>query len=488
MERKSYLLGSTIIAALGGLLFGFDTAVISGTEGWLEKVYELDKFWLGFTVASALIGTIVGAVAAGRPADVLGRRATLFGLAVLYFVSAVGCAFAWDWYSLLFFRFLGGLGVGGASVVSPMYIAELSPARLRGRLVAVTQFNIVLGILLAFFSNFLIKQLDLGAVEWRWMFGVEAFPAAAFFFLLFLVPRSPRWLVAQGQMDEARSVLSKAGTDTGDVETELEEIQRSLRFEREALREPFFQRKYSKPILLAFAIAMFNQLSGINAILYYAPRIFAMSGAGENAAFFQAVAVGFTNLIFTILAMAVIDRLGRKNLMIVGSIGYILSLGAVAATFYVCSAEFAAVADATESLQNAEKAAGGAVTPAVTEAEATLEAAMAGAATGGTVVLVSLMVFIASHAFGQGAVIWVFISEIFPNRVRARGQGLGSLTHWAFNAAISWTFPVIAAASGAHVFAFYAAMMVLQLIWVLTVMPETKNISLEEMQKRLGIE
>jgi len=488
MQRRSYLLGSTVIAALGGLLFGFDTAVISGAEGWLEKVYELDKFWLGFTVASALIGTIVGAVAAGRPADALGRRTTLVLIAVLYFVSAVGSALAWDWYSLVFFRFLGGLGVGGASVVSPMYIAEIAPARLRGRLVAVTQFNIVLGILLAQFSNFLIAQFDLGAAEWRWMFGVEAVPAAAFFFLLFLVPRSPRWLVANNAMDEARSVLAKAGTDTGNVEAELEEIQKSLHFERQALREPFFQRKYSKPILLAFAIAMFNQLSGINAILYYAPRIFAMSGAGESSALLQAVAVGVTNLVFTILAMAVIDHFGRKKLMIVGSIGYILSLAAVAGTFYACSAEFGAVAEATDALKSAQEAAGGVVTPAVTDARAALRAAMAGAATGGTVVLISLMVFIASHAFGQGAVIWVFISEIFPNRVRARGQALGSLTHWAFNAAISWTFPVIAAASGGHVFAFYAAMMVLQLLWVLTLMPETKGVPLEHIQKRFGIE
>jgi sugar porter (SP) family MFS transporter len=485
---KRTLMGSTIIAALGGLLFGFDTAVISGAEGWLEEVYDLDRFWLGFTVAAALIGTIVGAVVAGRPADVLGRRATLIVVAVLYFVSAIGSALAWDWYSLLLFRFLGGIGVGGASVVSPMYIAEISPARLRGRLVAVTQFNIVLGILLAQFSNFLIAQFHLGAAEWRWMFGVEALPAAAFFFLLFLVPRSPRWLVGNNELDEARSVLSKTGTDTGDVETELEEIQKSLHFERQALREPFFQKKYSKPILLAFAIAMFNQLSGINAILYYAPRIFAMSGAGESSALLQAVAVGFTNLIFTILAMAVIDYFGRKRLMIAGSIGYILSLAAVAGTFYVCSAEFEAVADATKALGSAQQAAGGAITPAVTEARAALDAAMAGAAGGGTVVLIGLMVFIASHAFGQGAVIWVFISEIFPNRVRARGQALGSLTHWAFNAAISWTFPMVAALSGAHVFAFYAAMMVLQLLWVLLIMPETKGVPLEEIQKKLGIE
>ena len=485
---KPALLSATIIVALGGLLFGFDTAVISGTEGSLEKVYQLDKFWLGFTVASALIGTIIGAAAAGRPADAFGRRTTLIVIAVLYFISAVGCGLAWDWYSLVFFRWLGGLGVGGASVVSPMYIAEISPARLRGRLVAVTQFNIVLGILLALLSNFVIDKLDLGSVDWRWMFGVAAFPSAAFFFLLFLVPRSPRWLVANNEMDEARWVLSQIGTDTGDVETELEEIRKSLHFEREAMREPLLQRKYYKPILLAFAIAMFNQLSGINAILYYAKRIFEMAGAGGSAALLQAVAMGFTNLVFTVLAMALIDRFGRKILMIVGSIGYILSLATVAAAFYVYSAKFEAVAEATEALQSAQQAAGQAVTPAVTRAQAALDAVMGGAAAGGTVVLVGLLVFIASHAFGQGCVIWVFISEIFPNRVRARGQALGSLTLWAFNAGISWTFPAIAAVSGWHAFAFYAAMMVLQLLWVLTVMPETKGVPLEQIQQKLGIE
>jgi len=447
---KRTLIGSTIIAALGGLLFGFDTAVISGTEGWLEQVYGLDKFWLGFTVASALIGTIVGAIVAGRPADVLGRRTALVLIAVLYFVSAVGSALAWDWYSLLLFRLLGGIGVGGASVVSPMYIAEISPARLRGRLVAVTQFNIVLGILLAFFSNFLVTQFQLGAIEWRWMFGVEAVPAAAFFLLLFVVPRSPRWLVAQQRIDEARAVLARLGTDADCVGYEIGEIQGSLDVGHHTLREALFQRKYLQPILLAVAIAAFNQLSGINALMYYAPRIFRMAGAGESAAMLQAVAVGFTNLVFTMLALAVIDHFGRQKLMIAGSIGYIVSLGATAWAFYTYGTEFTAA--------------------------------------GSVVVLVSLLVFIASHAFGQGAVIWVFISEIFPNRVRARGQALGSFTHWFMAAAISWTFPKIADWSGGHTFAFYAAMMVLQLLWVLVLMPETKGVPLEEIQRKLGIE
>jgi SP family xylose:H+ symportor-like MFS transporter len=443
------LISSTIIAALGGLLFGFDTAVISGTTEALRSVFGLSGAGLGFTVASALIGTILGSLVAGPPADRHGRRGTLFGIAALYLVSAVGSALAWDWYSFLFFRFVGGIGVGGASVVSPMYIAEISPARLRGRLVAVAQFNIVLGILVAFFSNYLVAGLRLGAAEWRWMFGVEAFPAALFFLLLFLTPRSPRWLIARGHADEAASVLARLGTDSGSVADEVREIQRSLDLEHHATREPLFQRAYRVPIQLAVAIAAFNQLSGINALMYYAPHIFRMAGAGQDSALLQTVAVGGTNLVFTMAALAVIDHFGRRRLMIVGSLGYILSLATTAWAFYRYGTEFDEL--------------------------------------GSGVVLASLLVFIASHAFGQGAVIWVFLSEVFPNRVRARGQALGSFTHWVFAAAISWTFPIIADWSGGHTFAFYAGMMVLQLLWVLKLMPETKGVPLEEIQKRLGI-
>ncbi len=282
------------------------------------------------------------------------------------------------------------------------------------------------------------------------MFGVEAFPAAAFFFLLFLTPGSPRWLVSQGRVEAARAVLSRLGTDTGSVETEIREIQASMDLEHHTLTEPFYQRKYLTPILLAVAIAMFNQLSGINALMYYAPYIFKMAGAGQHSALLQTVAIGGTNLLFTMAALLVIDHFGRRKLMLVGSIGYILSLGTTAWAFYTFGTNFDA--------------------------------------TGGTIVLISLLVFIASHAFGQGAVIWVFISEIFPNRVRARGQALGSFTHWVMAAAISWTFPMIAGWSGGHTFAFYAAMMVLQLLWVLFVMPETKGVPLEQIQKKLGIE
>jgi sugar porter (SP) family MFS transporter len=443
------LVASTLIAALGGFLFGFDTVVISGTNESLRSVYGLSGFWLGFTVASALIGTIVGSLVAGWPADVFGRRAALLAIAVLYFVSAIGCSLAWSWPALLLFRFVGGIGIGGASVVSPMYIAEVSPARLRGRLVAVTQLNIVLGILVAFFSNYWIASLGLGDAEWRWMLGVVAIPAAAFFLLLFLTPQSPRWLVAHGRPDEAEAVLARLGSDPTAVAAEVQEIRRSLDLEHHSLAESLFQPAYRQPVLLVIAIAAFNQLSGINAILYYAPTVFRMAGAGHDAALLQSVLVGGSNLVFTLLAMALIDRFGRRRLMIVGSIGYVVTLATAAWAFYRYGAAFDAF--------------------------------------GSRVVLLAILAFIAAHAFGQGAVIWVFISEIFPNRVRARGQALGSFTHWFMAFVISLTFPVIAEASGGHAFAFYAAMMVLQLLWVLKVMPETKGVPLEEIQKRLGI-
>jgi len=481
---RGYVLGCAVVAALGGLLFGFDTAVISGAEGTLKEIYDVDyaklgqlfgrpelvltaeqvaggmeglteqdlsyiqrkAFWHGLLVIGALIGTVIGALLFGKPADRHGRRTILFVLGVLYFVSALGSALAWNMISFAVFRFIGGLAVGGASVVSPMYVAEISPARFRGRLVALVQFNIVLGILLAYLSNFTIDGLGLDkfTLEWRWMFGVEAFPAAAFTLLLFLTPRSPRWLVAQRRIDEAKSVLDRVGTDSGSVEEEIGAIRASLDIEHHTLQEPFFCRKYFKPIMLAVMIAAFNQLSGINALIYYTKRIFEMAGYGESAALGSSVGIGIVNLVFTMAALAVIDHFGRKKLMLVGSIGYILSLGATAWAFYT----------------NA----------------------------GGIVVLISLIVFIASHAFGQGAVIWVFIGEVFPNRVRARGQALGSFTHWIMAALISQTFPMIAEVSGAHIFAFYAFCMVGQLIWVVLIMPETKGVPLEEIQKKLGIE
>ncbi len=445
------LIGSALVAALGGLLFGFDTVVISGTTDALRSVFTLSDLGLGFTVAIALIGTIFGSILAGRPADVWGRKKALIALAILYLVTALGTALAWDWVSFLIFRFLGGVAVGGASVVSPLYIAEISPARYRGRLVAIQQFNIVLGILLAFLSNYFIAQMHLGETEWRWMLGVLAAPSALFFLLMLPTLESPRWLVGRGRDDEARAVLMRLGVDGGSVEQEVADIRASIDPEHHKQGESLFRLAYRRPVLLAVAIAAFNQLSGINAVLYYAPQIFKMAGADVDSALLQAVAVGGTNLVFTMLAMLVIDHFGRRRLMVIGSVGYLISLGMTAWAFLTYSERFTMI--------------------------------------GNAVVLAGLMLFIASHAFSQGAVIWVFISEIFPNRVRAAGQALGSATHWIMAAVISWTFPIIVGKIGAgSVFVFYAAMMFLQLLWALFVMPETKGVPLEEIQRELGIE
>lgn len=463
MSLSRTLVASAFIAALGGFLFGFETVVISGAEQHLEKIFAPTtglspwwaRFWHGFLMASALIGTVIGSILVGRPTDKYGRRYVMFWLAIMYFVSAIGTALAWDWYSFVVFRFIGGLGVGGASVVSPMYIAEIAPAKHRGRLVALAQLNIVLGILAAFISNYIISALNLGEVEWRWMFGVMAIPAAVYYLLLFLTPRSPRWLMSKGREAEARQVLQLVGVDesVGSVEQELSAIRESLDIEHHNLEEPFFQRKYLKPIMLAFAIAAFNQLSGINAVLYYSKRIFESVGYSESAGLLNSVGLGLVNLVFTLIGISLIDYFGRKKLMIVGSLGYILSLGATAWSFYTQQ-------DAQGEFSDL----------------------------GGRVVFISLLAFIASHAIGQGAVIWVFIGEIFPNRLRARGQAFGSFIIWIFAAAISLSFPLIAEKSGAHAFTFYAICMIAQLIWVLTKMPETKGVPLEEIQKRLGIE
>ena len=442
------LLFSTFVASLGGLLFGFDVAIMSGTVDAMTRVFALTGATLGFTIASAPLGTVAGSFLASKPADVWGRRPLLAVLAVAYLVSALGCALAWDWWSLLAFRILGGVAVGAASVIAPLYIAEIAPAKYRGRLVATVQFNIVLGILLAFLSNFVIARMGLGENDWRWMLGVQVAPSAVFFVLAFLIPESPRWLVARGRDDEARRVLLKSGADEA-VDAEVEDIRASLRDNGAEDGDALFQRAYRKPILLATAIAAFNQLSGINAVLYYAPTVFKMAGAGADAALLQAVAVGGTNLVFTMLAMTIIDRFGRRALMLAGSIGYILSLSVTAWAFYAYGTDFTG--------------------------------------SRGWVVLGSLLVFIASHAFGQGAVIWVYISEVFPNRVRAKGQALGCAVHWIGALAITQTFPMIAERSGGHAFAFYAGMMVLQLLWVLLVMPETKGVPLEELQKELGV-
>jgi MFS transporter, SP family, xylose:H+ symportor len=441
---SAYLIRSAIVASFCGLLFGFEIAVISGTTDWLKTHFALSNFMLGFAVASGLIGAIVGSLAVAQPTDRFGRKGVLFGLAALFLIASVGCALAWDLSAFMAFRFLGGVAVGGASVVAPVYIAELSPAAYRGRLVTITQLNIVLGILLSYFSNYLIGRLDLGDNEARWMFGVMAAPSVVFFGMLFSTPQSPRWLIGKGRIDEAKKVLELCGTDTGNVDEEIAEIQRSFDLEHHELEEPLYQRRYWRPIIFAVTIAAFNQLSGINAVLYYAGSIFKMAGADKASSLLQSVILGFTLLIFTVAALTAIDRVGRRRLMLVGSIGYIASLSAVSYSFYTGS--------------------------------------------GGGLLLASLLLFVASHAFGQGGVIWVFIGEIFPNRVRARGQALGSFTHWVMSAAVSWSFPVLAAGSAGTAFAFYALCMVGQLIWVLRVMPETKGVPLEQIQRRLGIE
>jgi sugar porter (SP) family MFS transporter len=441
MKLNACLLRSTVVAALGGLLFGFDTVVISGATHALADVFRLSEFFLGLTVASALVGTIVGAMFAGIPGDRFGRRDSLRIMAVLYVVSAVGCALAWDWYSLLFFRFVGGLGIGGSSVLGPMYIAEVSPAKWRGRLVGFFQFNVVSGILLAYLSNYLLGTAGLGPAEWRWKLGVSALPAVLFLVMLFGIPRSPRWLVQKRRAPEARAVLEAIGEEN--VEAELQDIVASIDAEHGRGSEPLFSYKYRFPIFLAVSIAMFNQLSGINAILYYLNDIFAKAGFSKVSGDLQAVAIGATNLLFTIVAMTIIDKVGRKFLLLVGSVGTAVCLGGVAYIFSSAKHEG---------------------------------------------VLVWLLVgFIAFFAFSQGAVIWVYLGEVFPNRVRARGQSLGSLTHWLMAALIAWTFPVLAKTSGGIPFMFFSAMMVLQFFVVLLAYPETKGVSLEAMQKKLGI-
>jgi len=440
MKLNSTLLKSTVVAALGGLLFGFDTAVIAGAIDALQGLYHLSPFWKGFTVSAALVGTVLGSILAGIPGDRLGRRASLRWMAILYVVSAVGCAFAWNWDAILLFRFIGGLGIGGSSVLGPMYIAEIAPAKWRGRLVGVFQFNVVFGILLAYFSNYLIGTMGFGDAEWRWKLGVSGIPAALFLLMLFGIPESPRWLVKKGRTNEAGDVLRLTGEENADQE--LKEIVESIGAEN-VTSDALFTAKYRVPIFLAVTIGMFNQLSGINAILYYLNSIFAYAGFSKVSGDLQSVAVGATNLLFTMIAMSVIDKLGRKTLLLVGSIGTCLSLAGVAAIF----------------LTNRHH----------------------------ELLVWMLIGFIAFFAFSQGAVIWVYLSEVFPNRVRAKGQSLGSFSHWIMNALISWTFPLMAASSGGYPFAFFSAMMVLQFFLLLFFYPETKGISLEEMQKKLKI-
>jgi MFS transporter, SP family, arabinose:H+ symporter len=439
--NKKLLLWS-IVVALGGFLFGFDTAVISGAEQDIKRIWALSDVVHGITIGIALYGTVVGALLGGIPATRFGRKKTLLWIGVFYLVSAAGSSLAPDVYSFMAFRLLGGFAIGASSVVAPMYISEIAPAKNRGKLVATFQFNIVFGIVVAYISNYFLHGIA-GDDSWRWMLGVVAIPSAAYCVLIFFVPESPRWLIVhKGDYDTARRTLEVS--DPVGADEAIESLKKSIDEDKqkESL-SAFFTKRYSVPIMLAFLIAVFNQLSGINAIIYFAPRVFELAGIGKDAAFLQSAGIGLVNLIFTMLGLYLIDRLGRKKLMLIGSIGYILSLSAVAAAFYFNYL-------------------------------------------GGMIVPVLLFVFIASHAIGQGAVIWVFISEVFPNSVRAYGQSLGSSTHWILAAIITTVFPIMATRFGpAPLFLFFTIMMVLQLLWVIFKMPETKGVPLEQLEAKL---
>jgi len=438
--NKKLLLWS-IVVALGGFLFGFDTAVISGAEQQIQKFWQLSDFLHGQVIAIALYGTVVGAIFGGIPAEKFGRKKVLMAIGIAYIISSIGSAVSNDVVAFMLFRLLGGLAVGASSVVAPMYIAEIAPAKTRGQLVAAFQFNIVFGILIAYLSNFLIQNL--GSDSWRLMLGIMVIPSVLFFILMFLVPESPRWLlVHKNDWEGARKTLEVS--DPEGAEEALQSIKLSIEeVQQKVSLQTFFSSKYKTPVLMAFLIAAFNQLSGINAIIYFAPRVFEMAGIEQSAAFLQSAGIGLVNLIFTLIGLSLIDKLGRKTLLFIGSFGYIFSLVALAATFYFHLSA-------------------------------------------GILVPILVFVFIAAHAIGQGTVIWVFISEIFPNEVRSFGQSFGSSVHWVLAAIITSIFPLLANGFGpAVLFLFFGLMMGLQLIWVIFKMPETKGVSLENMQASL---
>jgi len=433
----------SVVSALAGFLFGFDTVVISGAEKKIQALWELGDVLHGIAMAAALYGTVLGSLLGGWPTDRWGRKRTLLSVGVLYFVSAVWSGLATDVWTFSIARFIGGLGVGISTVAAPLYISEISPPDRRGRLAGMFQFNIVFGILVAFLSNWLLGGISEN--DWRWMLGVEAIPALVYTLMCFSIPESPRWLLAR-KGDRAAGVrvlaLIEQGASLEQIEAHADEIQAAS--SAHVVSSRFWTAHLRVPILLAFLIAFFNQLSGINAVLYFAPRIFEMTGLGAKSALLQSVGIGVTNLIFTFVGLWLIDRLGRRTLLVIGSVGYIVSLGLCAWAFF------------TETF---------AIVPAC------------------------IFAFIAAHAIGQGAVIWVFIAEIFPNRHRAEGQALGSFTHWVFAALLTTFFPkMVTAFAPGYVFLFFCGMMVLQLIWVKTMVIETKGVPLEQIQKRLGIE
>ncbi|WP_394351947.1 sugar porter family MFS transporter [Rhodocytophaga rosea] len=434
----------SIVVALGGFLFGFDTAVISGAEKSIQKLWQLNAFEHGLAISSALIGTVVGALFGGIPSDSLGRKKTLFWIAILYLVSAIGSAVATDWIVFMVFRLIGGFGVGASSVAAPLYITEISPAHSRGKLVALFQFNVVFGILVSYLSNYLLAGTSEN--DWRWMLGVEAFPAIAFMIALFFVPESPRWLILKkGQTENATATLKAANPPGTDVDQMVADIISSGKTTSISHHASLFSKQYRTPVMLAVLFAVFNQVSGINAIIYYAPRIFEMADLEKSSALLSSAGIGLVNFIFTLIGMNLIDKYGRRTLMFVGSVGLIITLGLVARAFYANDL-------------------------------------------GGIAVPVYLFLYIAFFAFSQGAVIWVFISEIFPNEVRASGQALGSFTHWFMATVIAFTFPYLAETlGGGNTFLFFCLMMVLQLLFVWRIMPETKGTSLEEIGKNVVV-
>ena len=433
----------SLTSALAGFLFGFDTVVISGAEKTIQTLWGLSPGLHGIAMASALYGTVVGSLLGGWPADRFGRKATLLWIGILYFVGAVGSGLATNVSTFIAARVIGGLGIGISTVVAPMYISEIAPPKHRGRLAGMFQFNIVFGILVAFVSNALLAGI--GENAWRWMLGVAAFPSFLYALFCFGLPESPRWLLSRkGDRETALQVLQRIEPEASKAEIEAEADSIIAASTEQVSSGHFWTRRLQKPILLAILIAFFNQLSGINAILYFAPRIFELTGLAAKAALLQSIGIGLTNLVFTFVGLWLIDRLGRRTLLYIGSFGYIASLGLVAWAFF------------TDHL---------------------------------SIVPISIFAFIAAHAIGQGAVIWVFISEIFPNRHRAEGQTLGSFTHWIFAALLTTFFPrMVASFPPGYVFSFFAGMMVLQLLWVSTMVPETKGVPLEQIQRQLGIQ
>jgi MFS transporter, SP family, arabinose:H+ symporter len=439
MKNKKLLLWSLTVA-LSGFLFGLDTAVISGAEQKIQALWLLSDAMHGLAIAIALYGTVFGAAFGGWYADKLGRKKALFWLGALFFVSAVGSAVAQDVYTFMVFRFIGGLCIGASSVVSPLYISEIAPAKSRGFLVALFQFNIVFGIMIAYVSNYLFQQMG-GESDWRWMLGIVGIPSLIFTVLTTLISESPRWLILQkNNIESAKAVLNEIDADS--AEKTLASILNSQQNNAKMGKVNFFSKQYAFPILLAFLMAFFNQVSGINAIIYYAPRVFEMAGLAKSSALLSSVGIGLINLIFTMLGVTLIDKLGRRTLMFIGSFGYIISLSLIARAFYI------------EQFDG---------------------------------MTFFVFAFIAAHAIGQGAVIWVFISEIFPNEVRASGQAFGSLTHWVFAAIITNVFPYFAGKfGGTPIFIFFTVMMVCQLLYVWFMMPETKGVALEDMDVRVG--